>query len=265
MPFEHEPLRIRSAPAGLRRISSGIASLPRSCRLAASRISSISSVRQAELSAISPASSATRSEWLPVYASRESTARASEAAARKRAARSTPLATLSELRQLRDIRAGEPHLVLAVLLRPVERAVGEADQRVALATVLRVGGDAGADGDRTDRAEIGFADAGDDRLGDRERDLLVGPGKQHGELVAAEAERLAALAQPRRDEREDAVAGRMAEAVVDPLEVVDVEEAERDERRRPRPRAPSRAGAARGSAGGCRGRSADRSARGASR
>ena len=36
---------------------------------------------------------ATRSEWLPVYASRESTARARDAAARKRAARSTPLAT----------------------------------------------------------------------------------------------------------------------------------------------------------------------------
>ena len=65
---------------------------------------------------------------------------------------------------------------------------------------------------------------------DRERDLLVGAREQHGELVAAEPERLAALAQPRRDEREHAVAGRMAEAVVDPLEVVDVEEAERDER-----------------------------------
>ena len=135
----------------------------------------------------------------------------------------------AELGELGDVGAREAHLVLAVLLRPVERAVGEPDQRVALASVLRERGDAGADGDRAGRAELGLRDARDDRLRGRERQLLVHARQQHGELVAAEPERLAALAQPRRDLREDAVAGRMAELVVDALEVVDVEEAQRDD------------------------------------
>ena len=51
-------------------------------------------------------------------------------------------------------------------------------------------------------------------------------GQQHGELVAAEAERLASLAQPRRDLREHAVARGVPVLVVDPLEVVDVDQAE---------------------------------------
>ena len=44
--------------------------------------------------------------------------------------------------------------VLAVLLRPVERAVGEADQLVAVGAVLRERRDAGADGDRADLLEL---------------------------------------------------------------------------------------------------------------
>ena len=55
---------------------------------------------------------------------------------------------------------------------------------------------------------------------------LVVLGQEQGELVAAEAEGLAVLAERGREPREDAVAGRMAEEVVDALEVVDVDEAE---------------------------------------
>jgi hypothetical protein len=51
-------------------------------------------------------------------------------------------------------------------------------------------------------------------------------GKQHCELVAAETESFSALAKPDGDLRENSVACRMAVAVVDALEVVDVDEAE---------------------------------------
>ena len=47
------------------------------------------------------------------------------------------------------------------------------------------------------------------------RRALFWPGQQHRELVAAEPERLAALAEARRELREHAIAGRVAEAVVD--------------------------------------------------
>ena len=58
--------------------------------------------------------------------------------------------------------------------------------------------------------------------------MLVAPRQQEGELVAAEPERLAALAEAGRHLREDAVADRVAVPVVDLLEVVDVEQAERE-------------------------------------
>ena len=51
-------------------------------------------------------------------------------------------------------------------------------------------------------------------------------GQEKRELVSSEPEGLAALAEARGDLREHAIADRMAEAVVDLLEVVDVEEAE---------------------------------------
>ena len=52
------------------------------------------------------------------------------------------------------------------------------------------------------------------------------PGQHHRELVAAEPEALASLPQARRDLSEDAVADGVAVAVVDALEVVDVDEAQ---------------------------------------
>jgi hypothetical protein len=58
--------------------------------------------------------------------------------------------------------------------------------------------------------------------------MLVHRRQKHGELVAAEPERLAPLPEPGGDLREDPVSGRVPELVVDALEVVDVEETERD-------------------------------------
>ena len=55
---------------------------------------------------------------------------------------------------------------------------------------------------------------------------VVEAGEEQRELVAAEPERLAALAKAGRDLSEHLVAGRVAVLVVDPLEVVDVEEAD---------------------------------------
>src|SRR5205823_1241454 len=82
----------------------------------------------------------------------------------------------AELGQLRDVGPGEPHLVLAVLLRPVQGAVGEPDQRVALAAVLRERRDTGADRDRAALPELGLLDALHDRARGRERDLVVHAG-----------------------------------------------------------------------------------------
>ena len=129
--------------------------------------------------------------------------------------------------QLDDVGAGNADAVLAVLLRPVERVVGEPDQLVALASMVGEGGDAGADRDRAHLVEVERRDPADDRVRGRERGGFVVLREQDRELVAAEPERLAALAEPSGDLRQHLVAGRVAEAVVDPLEVVDVDEAER--------------------------------------
>src|SRR5205809_7979259 len=79
-------------------------------------------------------------------------------------------------------------------------------------------------------AEIELGQALHDRLRARERRGRVAGREDERELVAAKAEGLAAGPEPRADLREDAIAGRVAEAVVDPLEVVDVEEAQRQRR-----------------------------------
>ena len=57
--------------------------------------------------------------------------------------------------------------------------------------------------------------------------MLVNAGEQHGELITAEAEGLTALAQQPGYPRENPVAGRVTETVVDALEVIDVDQAER--------------------------------------
>ena len=133
------------------------------------------------------------------------------------------LLQVGELERARLVRAGA---VLALLLRPVERAVREPDQLVAADALRRVRRDAGAHRHGADLLEVERPDPLDDRLRDRDGRAVVEPGEEDGELVAAEAEALAALAEPGGDLPEHPVAGGVAEAVVDPLEVVDVDEAE---------------------------------------
>ena len=115
-------------------------------------------------------------------------------------------------------------------------------------------GDAAADadadvaalaGDVERRAERGAHAPG----GHRRLRLVLDAAAQHGELVAAEAGDHVAVAdgaaQPLRDLDQQAVAGLVAEAVVDDLEVVEVEEQHGDalaaaRRRRAAPRGTRR-------------------------
>jgi hypothetical protein len=156
-----------------------------------------------------------------VYASRASTALARLAGGAVGARGET--LQLGDLDHVRPVDAG---LVLAVLLRPVEGTVGAADELVAVDLVERRGRDPGADRHRAGRREVGVGDPVHDRLRRDPCAVLVPAGEEDGELVAAQPERLAALAQVRGQLREHLVAARVAVAVVDPLEVVDVDQAE---------------------------------------
>jgi hypothetical protein len=131
-----------------------------------------------------------------------------------------------ELGQLDDIRAIHVRAVLAVLLRPVERVVREPDQLPAVRGLAREGGDARADRDRPDVVDLERAHPADDRFRGPDPAALVVVGQQERELVAAQPEGLAVLAQVRCDLGEDVVPGRVAVQVVDALEVVHVDEAE---------------------------------------
>ena len=96
---------------------------------------------------------------------------------------------------------------------------------------------------------VGIGEGGGDPVGDRDRLVLVGEAvDQDAELVAAEAgDDVAGAqvgAQPRRDRPQQLVAGVVAEAVVDQLEVVEVEEEDAD-RRAGRGAAPQRVARAR--------------------
>src|SRR5688572_14612991 len=101
--------------------------------------------------------------------------------------------------------------VLAVLLRPVEGAVREANQLTAIRRLARKRGDTRRDRDRADVLEPEPGDPLDDRGSRVDRFALVVAGEQERELVAAQAERLAVLAQRGRHPREHSVAGRVAE------------------------------------------------------
>ena len=117
----------------------------------------------------------------------------------------------------------------------VHRDVGVADQVLGRDRALMVGGDADA---RVDRNAVGpHHHRGRERVHDparhaRGRHLRVAVLDHHRELVAAEPrdEILGpqAGAQPQRDRDQQLVAGGMAEAVVDRLEVVEVDEQDRD-------------------------------------
>src|SRR5689334_8374312 len=79
---------------------------------------------------------------------------------------------------------------------------------------------------RADALELERCDPLDDRCCRPPSRLLRDPREEERELVAAEPERLAALAQPRRDLGQHAVSDRVTEPVVHELEVVDVGKAE---------------------------------------
>ena len=202
-----------------------MASLPRSCRLAARRVSSTSSLRKPE-----PAGHprGELGDALRVAAGVD-VARVDGASEARRCpeARSPvgPAREPLQLGELDHVRPVGADTVLAVLLRPVERAVGEADQLVAVAACA---GEVATPTLTVTEPICSSSSARSARRSTRrrERAVLVVAGQEQRELVAAEPERLACLPQPRGEPREDAVARRVAEAVVDPLEVVDVDEAE---------------------------------------
>src|SRR5207244_9036196 len=104
-----------------------------------------------------------------------------------------------ELTELDDFRAIQPHAVLAVLLRPVQRAVGEADELVAAVALHREGGEPSTHGHGADVVEVDRGYALHDRIRGCKRHPLVVIGEEQRELVAAEAEGLAALAEPGAD------------------------------------------------------------------
>src|SRR5436189_5427126 len=63
-----------------------------------------------------------------------------------------------ELGELDDVGPVDAHAILAVLLRPVERAVREADQLVAAVPLERERREAGADRDPADVVEVEHGD-----------------------------------------------------------------------------------------------------------
>src|SRR5206468_12793703 len=142
-------------------------------------------------------------------------------------------ASLGRARVLRHIVFVHDHAVLAVGLRAVERLVGLLEEALAV-SVER--GDADRHGD-AQRAQRVVDD--ERRLGDRSAHLLgeqigarrIGAGCEDHELLAAVARAQVAAAhgavQDLRDPHEDLVACSVAEPVVQPLEVVDVDHQDR--------------------------------------
>ena len=130
----------------------------------------------------------------------------------------------------------------SALLGPVHRRVGVADQQVGVDRLAgrRAGhgdADAGADEVLDPAHRVGLGEGGGDAVGDRHRLVLVGEAvDEDAELVAAEAGDDVAGpqvgAQPRRHRPQQLVAGVVAHAVVDQLEVVEVEEEDPDRRAR---------------------------------
>src|SRR5581483_1491501 len=136
----------------------------------------------------------------------------------RRAARATP----GRARLRGPGLGGEAHAA-AVPLRLVERGVGEAEERLRLAAVIRTRRDAEA------RADVARRHHAADDL---ERVLVRRLGQEQRELVAADPERLVAAAervvQRAREDLQRVVAGGMAEAVVQLLEAVEVADDERE-------------------------------------
>ena len=198
----------------------------------------------------SPGSSRPRSGWSPAHQRLEAGDLAA-AQGDQRLVVERQLVALERLAQLAlDLEPAQrpgPHLGVeelaagaAAFLGPVHRRVGVADQQVGVDRLAGRGpgdGDADAGGDEVLDAvdRVGLGEGGGDAVGDRHRLVLVGEAvDEDAELVAAEAgDDVAGAqvgAQPRRDRAQQLVAGVVAEAVVDQLEVVEVEEEDPDRR-----------------------------------
>jgi hypothetical protein len=123
-----------------------------------------------------------------------------------------PLGQPAQLGQLEQVGAVHAHAVLPVLLGQVEGRVGHAHELGALDAVLRIGGDPAEIETWPPCSHAAVGDAFDDGLCDREAFVLVAAREEECELVSAEPERLAALAEASGDLREHAIADGMAEA-----------------------------------------------------
>ena len=142
-----------------------------------------------------------------------------------------------QLRDRRHVRAVDANPVLALALRPVEGDVGDANECVAVVRVIGVGGDAGGDAKRSALLPLLLAESAHELVGcggqPRPR-ARVGTRRRTRHRRAGRPRRSPQLA---RDVSQHAVADGMAVAVVDLLEVVEVEEADRQ--RLPRAEASS--------------------------
>ena len=180
--------------AGLRRISSGMASLPRSCRLAASRVSSIWVPRSRAAGDLGR-ELATRSEWLPVYASRASTGLAK---ARSRPEARDAVGALGSCCSCESSQRRRRVMCARGSCRPPSPSTARCRRgRISSSRptpCIGKRGDAGADRHRRRPAR-----APPRRYAPRSSSATAGgvalteARQEHGELVAAESEALAAL------------------------------------------------------------------------
>ena len=120
--------------------------------------------------------------------------------------------------------------IAALVLRPVERQIGMAHDVGRAADILVDDGDAdaGADDDGLIGDGVGRADGGDHARGDRLQGRVIeAAGGDDGELVAAEpGDHVVATqgaGEPLGDAADELVADRVAERVVDILEVVEID------------------------------------------
>ena len=176
----------RVSGPGLRRISSGTASLPMSCSRPARRISSISSSGRLQ----------TRSDPGGEIADPGRVTALERVAcvdgARERRGGLEPRRPVRRPReppQLRDrghVRAVDADPVLALALRPVEGDVGDAHERVAVVRVVGVRRDPGGDAERPALLPLLLAEGADDALGRVGGRVGARAREDDGELVAAE-------------------------------------------------------------------------------
>ena len=161
-----------------------------------------------------------------------------------------------------DLGVVDPCRVAAVGLAPVQRAVGSRTSVSGSPACSRPQTPA-RDGDRSPPPSSRAAIAPRARSMAASACVLVGLGHEQRELVAAQAgeDVLGAgdVAQRGGDRREHGVAALVAERVVDRLEVVDVEQRQRQRPARGAARARAPRAGARGRRGGWPGASADRS------